>query len=101
MIIPPPYNTKEREDHDISCLRVLYLLCEDLNIDHDEHVQQAFLLLRRLIGRSAFTPEFKILQEFIEKQRIKRTIKAKKEVEDFEDINFEQSQEDVRANNND
>lgn len=69
MIIPPPVNTKEREEHDISGLRVLYLLCEDTGIAHEEHVQKAFLLLRKLVGRDKFLSEFTILQEYIEKQR--------------------------------
>ncbi|RVD92402.1 hypothetical protein TUBRATIS_10970 [Tubulinosema ratisbonensis] len=84
MILPPPYNTKEREEHDISCLRVLYLLCEDLNIDRDEHVQQAFLLLRRLIGKNNFQSEFKILQDFIEKQRERRNQREKSDFYNFE-----------------
>lgn len=84
MILPPPINTKEREDHDISCLRVLYLLCEDLNIDRDEHVQQAFLLLRKLIGKSNFQSEFKILQDFIEKQRDRKNCKEKNDFNEFE-----------------
>ncbi|KCZ80818.1 hypothetical protein H312_01765 [Anncaliia algerae PRA339] len=89
MIIPPDCNTKEREEHDISCLRVLYLLCEDISIDHDEHVQQAFLLLRKLIGQSSFQQEFKILQEFIEKQKRKKEFKNKKEILLFENYIFD------------
>lgn len=72
MIIPPPLNTKEREGHDISGLRVLYLLCEDVGIAQEEHVQKAFLLLRKLVGSHKFVSEFRILQDYIETQKAKK-----------------------------
>lgn len=81
MIIPPPLNTKERESHDISGLRVLYLLCEDMGIANEDYIQQAFLFLRRLVGKVNFMSEFNILQNYIE---IKKLDKIKIETENFE-----------------
>ena len=82
MIIPPPLNTKEREKHDISGLRVLYLVCEDIGIAQQENIQKAFLLLRKLVGTGKFVSEFTILQSFIEnKKKEKREIDRKAERE--------------------
>eukprot|EP00866_Antonospora_locustae_P001618 jgi/Antlo1/1618/1830 len=89
MIIPPPINTKERESHDISGLRVLYLLCEDIGIAQEEHVQRAFLLLRKLVGKDRFLKEFITLQDYIETQRANKYKEERRYLEKKEQMFIE------------
>jgi hypothetical protein len=71
MFLPPELNTKERRDFDLNDLRVYYLICEDLGIADEEHIQKSFYYLMKWAGKEKFSKETTILKEYIMKVRKK------------------------------
>lgn len=69
MFLPPKPNTKERKKFDISDLRVYYLICEDLGIVYEEHIQKSFYYLIKWAGQDKFSRETAILKDYIMKIR--------------------------------
>jgi hypothetical protein len=71
MFLPPELNTKERRAFDMGDLRVYYLVCEDLGIADEEHIQKSFYYLMKWAGKDKFSKETAILKEYITKVKKK------------------------------
>ncbi|KAG5859371.1 hypothetical protein KMI_07g12140 [Encephalitozoon hellem] len=70
MFLPPDTNTKERRRFDLDDLRVYYLICEELGIAEEEHIQKSFYYLMKWAGQDKFSGEVGLLRNYI--MRIKK-----------------------------
>lgn len=69
MFLPPDPNTPARRDFDLGDLRVYYLICEELGIADEEHIQKSFFYLMKWAGQDKFGREAALLKEYILKIR--------------------------------
>ena len=69
MFLPPEANTKERRRFDLDDLRVYYLICEELGIADEEHIQKSFYYLMKWAGQDKFNSEVGLLRSYIMKVR--------------------------------
>lgn len=74
MFLPPEPNTRERRAFDIDDLRVYYLICEDLEIADEEHIQKSFYYLMKWAGQDKFNRETAILKSYIMKVKKKSKV---------------------------
>ncbi|CCI73917.1 ECU03_1115 [Encephalitozoon cuniculi GB-M1] len=72
MFLPPDANTKERRRFDLDDLRVYYLICEELGISEEEHIQKSFYYLMKWAGQDKFGGEVGLLRSYILRIRKER-----------------------------
>lgn len=81
MFLPPESNTKERKEFDLGDLRVYYLICEEIGIADEEHIQKSFYYLMKWAGQEKFSRETAILRSYITK--VKKEKKTKPVDEEY------------------
>ena len=79
MLIPPELGTKERKEHDISILRMFYVVCESHNISDDDDIQKSFFHLVKWAGKGNFLEEFLLFEVFVQKYIEKKKENQQKE----------------------